>query len=67
MTTVNLSRAVWRTSRRSQQNGACVELAPLHEVMAVRDSKDPAGPFLAIPASQWATLLRTIKTGAHDL
>ncbi|CNF73467.1 Domain of uncharacterised function (DUF397) [Mycobacterium tuberculosis] len=33
----------------------------------VRDSKDPTGAVLTIPASQWATLLRTIKAGAHDL
>ncbi|MBB4773911.1 hypothetical protein F4557_002329 [Actinomadura catellatispora] len=34
---------------------------------AVRDSKNPVGPVLALTRDEWATLLNTIKTGAHDL
>jgi hypothetical protein len=44
-----------------------VELADMSTHVKVRDSKDPTGAILTIPASQWATLLRTIKAGAHDL
>lgn len=35
----------WRKSRRSQNEGACVEL---HPTGALRDSKNPAGPVLEV-------------------
>lgn len=40
----NLTRAEWRRSSRSQQNGQCVELA---YTGAVRDSKNP-GPTVIV-------------------
>jgi hypothetical protein len=44
----DLTGARWRTSTRSSSNGGnCVEVADnLPGVVAVRDSKDPAGPVL---------------------
>lgn len=50
MTAADLSRAVWRKSRKSQDNGGCVEVADLREYVAVRDSKDPNGPVLVFTA-----------------
>lgn len=47
----------WRKSSRSQTDNACVEL---HPVGAVRDSKNPDGPALAI---NWASLVSAVKTG----
>jgi hypothetical protein len=41
--TVPQNDARWRKSRRSQDQGACVEL---HPSGAVRDSKNPDGPRL---------------------
>lgn len=35
---------IWRKSRVSQSNGACVEITSTLD--AVRDSKDPHGPTL---------------------
>lgn len=35
----------WRKSSRSQDQGACVELSPFG---AIRDSKNPEGPRLAL-------------------
>ena len=35
----------WRKATRSQNEGACVELSPFG---AIRDSKNPAGPRLAL-------------------
>jgi uncharacterized protein DUF397 len=56
MTTADLSVAQWRKSSRSDDR--CVEVASIQGVVAmIRDSKDPAGPVLAFPASSWASFL----------
>jgi hypothetical protein len=57
----DLSRADWRRSSHSGSNGNCVEAASGGQVIAVRDSKDPAGPALMFNPSAWrefATRLR---------
>jgi hypothetical protein len=46
-----LTGAQWRKSSRSGAVGNCVELAPLGELTAVRDSKCPTGPALVFPRS----------------
>lgn len=53
-----LTRATWRKSTRSQGSGACVEVAALsgHRI-AIRDSKNPAGPALVMTAGQWRAFL----------
>jgi len=64
MTSTDLSRATWRKSSYSSQNGACVEVATgLPGVVAVRDSKDAAGPGLVIPAAEWRAFVRSLKAG----
>ncbi|MER6591070.1 DUF397 domain-containing protein [Micromonospora purpureochromogenes] len=52
---MDLSRARWRKSTRSNgSGGACVEVADnLPGVVAVRDSKDPAGPALTFSPAAW--------------
>ncbi|TDC78498.1 DUF397 domain-containing protein [Micromonospora sp. KC606] len=49
-----LATAAWRKSSHSGDEGACVELAAVPGVVAVRDSKDPSGPVLLFPAATWA-------------
>lgn len=57
---MDLDRAVWRKSSRSQgENTACVEVAFAPEVVAVRDSKNPTGPAITFPACAWRAFLET--------
>jgi Domain of unknown function (DUF397) len=59
----DLSGAVWRKSSRSG-SGNCVEVARnLPGVVAVRDSKDPAGPALAFTPEGWAAFTGSIRAG----
>ncbi|GAB3965611.1 DUF397 domain-containing protein [Plantactinospora veratri] len=52
---MDLTNAEWRKSSRSNSSGgACVEVAAnLPNVVAVRDSKDPAGPALTFGPEPW--------------
>jgi Domain of unknown function (DUF397) len=59
---VDLSRAVWRKSTRSNNGGACVEVARnLPGIVAVRDSKHRDGPVLTFAAHEWRSFISGIK------
>lgn len=61
-------RVKWRKSRRSANGGPdCVELAPVDERVAVRDSKDAAGPRLTFDRRAWAAFTASVKAGRFDL
>ncbi|RAY15588.1 hypothetical protein DPM19_07280 [Actinomadura craniellae] len=53
----------WRKASRSggTDNSECVEVADLGGVIGIRDSKDPDGPQLALPADSFAALLARMK------
>jgi Domain of unknown function (DUF397) len=52
---------LWRKSSRSAETATCVELA--HTLAAVRDSKNPTGPALAVDLHGFLT---AIKVGKLD-
>jgi hypothetical protein len=66
---VALVDAAWRKTIRSTNgnNAACVEVAFTGPGAAVRDSKNPAGPALVVPAAAWQGLLGAAKRGTLDV
>ncbi|MFB6438272.1 DUF397 domain-containing protein [Streptomyces sp. NPDC056411] len=64
---------VWRKSTYSNGGDAnCVEVADgFPSAVPVRDSKDPDGPVLLIPAASWAAFVGIVKgdtwTGERSL
>jgi uncharacterized protein DUF397 len=61
--------AAWHKSSYSGNGGSdCVEVArDLPRTVAVRDSKDPQGPVLAMAPGEWRDFLAEVKAGRHDL
>jgi hypothetical protein len=66
---MDLTGAVWRKSSWSAGNGGdCVEVARnLPGAVAVRDSKDPAGPNLAFTPDEWRAFTAGVRSGEFDL
>jgi hypothetical protein len=61
------SGAQWRKSSYSANGGNCVEVASLPGVVAVRDSKNPDGPRLAVTGNAWSAFVAGIRHGELDL
>lgn len=66
MTYVDLTKANWRKSSRSNQQASCVEVAVSAAVVEVRDSKDRGGAVLAFGGRAWAAFVAGIKGGEFD-
>ena len=63
MNATELRNAQWFKSSYSANNGSCVEVAILDEGIAVRDSKDPAGPALQFSVDAWTGFLAAVQHG----
>jgi Domain of unknown function (DUF397) len=59
---MELTRIRWRKSTYSSTNGGnCVEVGTAPRTVAVRDSKDPAGPALAFAPGHWQAFTCAVK------
>jgi hypothetical protein len=56
-------RLRWRTSSASG-GGGCVEVALLTRTALLRDSRDPDGPVLHLPAPAWIGFLAQVRAEA---
>lgn len=59
-----LEGARWKNA--SNQNGSCVDLALPGQGLAVRDSKNAAGPVLVFSEDAGAAWLEAVKSGKFD-
>ena len=54
----------WHKSSYSNgMGGECVEVAAFDEDVAVRDSKDPHGPRIALRSPAWADFVGALRQG----
>jgi Domain of unknown function (DUF397) len=58
---LEVSGLQWRKARRSVNNGACVEVAPVSGQIAVRDSMNPGGSRLQYSAQTWRAFIVAVK------
>ncbi|WP_459546816.1 DUF397 domain-containing protein [Nocardia sp. X0981] len=64
---IDLSEAQWFKSSHSAGGQDCVEAAHLRAgSVAVRDSKNPAGPALLFHPGEWDAFLAVAKGGGFD-
>ena len=63
-----LDAAWFKSSYSSDAGGSCVEVANLvrtHARIAVRDSKHPQGPTLALPPSAFTAFVSHVRQERH--
>nr|WP_079181514.1 DUF397 domain-containing protein [Streptomyces sp. Tue 6075] len=60
----DLTAAAWRSSSYSNEEGGnCVQVADgFPGVVPVRDSKNPTGPALVVPAAAWSAFIAGVVT-----
>ncbi|MGE5290248.1 MAG: DUF397 domain-containing protein [Micromonosporaceae bacterium] len=67
ITHADLSGLRWRKSSHSGGDNQCVEVAPVREAIAVRDSKDPSGPKLIFGRRAWRAFTDAARRGELDV
>lgn len=56
----------WRTSTRSANGSACVEVGRINDGAAVRDTKDRSLGYFTASREQWAAFLNAVKSDRFD-
>jgi hypothetical protein len=56
----------WRKAQRSSQEGACVEVRAVDDLVEVRDSKDRSGPVLVFAPDGWMAFLEGARRGEFE-
>lgn len=64
---VVLQDVQWRKSSYSGSGNACVEVARTPAHVAVRDSKNPAGPALAFDRDLFRRFASQVKAGSREV
>lgn len=66
---MDIGHVTWRKSSYSGANGGnCVEVAQFPDpAVAVRDSKDPQGPWLVLAPHEWQAFIAGVKSGEFSL
>jgi hypothetical protein len=62
-----VDESLWRKSRRSVGNGACVEVTVAESGIAVKDSTDQAGPRVTYSAAAWRNFGQCVRQGQFDI
>ena len=60
MRALDPTTARWRKSTRSSNTSDCVEVTFAGPAVGLRDSKNPTGPILTLPAPALTHLLHTV-------
>jgi len=63
MTTTDFTRAPWRTSGFSANQGQCVEVAPVPGSVGVRDTKDRDRGHLTVTRTAWTGFAHAAARG----
>ncbi|TYB69689.1 DUF397 domain-containing protein [Nonomuraea sp. PA05] len=58
---------MWRRSSFCNGATACVEVAEVEGLVALRDSKEPDGPVLLYSRLEWEAFLAGVRAGEFDL
>ena len=59
------SGILWKKSSLSGLNG-CVEVGQMADAIAIRNSRQPDGPFLVFSVEQWRAFLHRARAGEFD-
>jgi len=62
----SITGVAWRKSSRSGALGNCVEVAPVGDDIAVRNSRFPSGPALVYTRAEIAAFVAGAKDGEFD-
>ncbi|MCW2919603.1 MAG: putative regulator protein [Actinomycetia bacterium] len=67
MSASGIQDVTWKKSRRSNPSGNCVEIAELADgAIAVRDSRQQAGPALIYSRTEIGVLISRARAGGLD-